>query len=813
MPGAFLLEGARNTFTGADVERAAQTASMAELKAVGTFVTLEGTDATYPLKVDSLQRMSTHRVTAKLPMWLLLSVQPATSDRPERAVVWVADGYRAKFLQLFEDYLTKTSQQGSPARWETPQGNPSNRELVANISRIRAAVLEDLWQSSGNPSRTGRVWWELWLDPAGNGVVDLKVFCERMGLRMLDRVLAFSDRMVTWVEASWSQLEALPFTSVPLAEVRRPEFIDTIEDLPADDQDLYVEDLLGRVEPAQDGSPVVTHLDTGVARAHVLLAGSLAEPDLHTVIGVSGADIATHGTSMAGLALYGPLDPLLTGSQTVVLRHRLESVRIIPGDGEPNMDPLDYGTTTILAVALPEATVVRRRVFCLPISAKPDSPGQPTLWSASLDALAAGVDVVRVGEELRLLSTPDANASRLIVVAAGNVDSYELDHLVGSDTSAAEDPAQAWNVLTVGAHTELTALPGGPQYWQWRVVAQAGDLSPHSRTSLLYGARPWPIKPDICMEGGNVITDGQIFEDRHPALSLRSTGAASDLALTSANGTSVATAQVSRLAALAMASYPGYWPETIRALLVHAAEWTPTMRAAIDGGSGKREKLTLLRRYGWGVPTEDNVLRSSFQAVTLITQDEFVPFEGTAYRMRRFRLHTLPWPAEVLAELGAADVAMRVTLSYFVEPSASRRGWRQKYSYASHGLRFELQNPLENQQQFIDRVNREAGDDEDSVSRPSSGSDRWMIGPDQRNLGSLHQDIWEGSGQELAACNSIAVYPVGGWWKKNQRKDRLDLPVRYSLVVSLKTNESGVDLYTPIANELRIPIETEISGT
>jgi hypothetical protein len=128
-------------------------------------------------------------------------------------------------------------------------------------------------------------------------------------------------------------------------------------------------------------------------------------------------------------------------------------------------------------------------------------------------------------------------------------------------------------------------------------------------------------------------------------------------------------------------------------------------------------------------------------------------------------------------------------------------------------LRFELQNPLENQQQFIARVNREASNDEDGASRPSSGSERWLIGSDQRNLGSLHQDIWEGSGQELAACNSIAVYPVGGWWKRNQRKDRLDLPVRYALLVSVKTNEQGIDLYTPIVTQLRIPVATEIAGS
>jgi hypothetical protein len=103
------------------------------------------------------------------------------------------------------------------------------------------------------------------------------------------------------------------------------------------------------------------------------------------------------------------------------------------------------------------------------------------------------------------------------------------------------------------------------------------------------------------------------------------------------------------------------------------------------------------------------------------------------------------------------------------------------------GCASSFQNPLENQQQFIARVNREASDDEDGASRPLSGSD-------QRNLGSLHQDIWEGSDQELAACNSIAVYPVGGWWKRNQRNDRLDLPVRYPLRIFLgaSTESSGV---------------------
>ena len=179
---------------------------------------------------------------------------------------------------------------------------------------------------------------------------------------------------------------------------------------------------------------------------------------------------------------------------------------------------------------------------------------------------------------------------------------------------------------------------------------------------------------------------------------------------------SAATAQASRLAARAMAVYPSYWPETIRGLLVHSAEWTPIMRSAITAETGKKKRRQLLRRYGWGVPTDEAVLGSSQNAVTMVVQDRFVPFTGDQFKMREFRLHQLPWPKERLEALGETDVELRVTLSYFVEPSASRRGWRQRYSYASHGLRFDLSAPNESTPDFVRRVNRQASDEEGGSS-------------------------------------------------------------------------------------------------
>jgi hypothetical protein len=86
--------------------------------------------------------------------------------------------------------------------------------------------------------------------------------------------------------------------------------------------------------------------------------------------------------------------------------------------------------------------------------------GEPTTWSAALDALAAGASIDQSADGvLSLLDDPDDDASRLFIVSAGNVrEQPEQDHLAQSDLSGIEEPAQAWNVLTVGAFTEKVQL-------------------------------------------------------------------------------------------------------------------------------------------------------------------------------------------------------------------------------------------------------------------------------------------------------------------------------------------------------------------
>ena len=58
----------------------------------------------------------------------------------------------------------------------------------------------------------------------------------------------------------------------------------------------------------------------------------------------------------------------------------------------------------------------------------------------------------------------------------------------------------------------------------------------------------------------------------------------------------------------------------LRALVVHSAEWTHVMRAAIDAANGRQAVGAMLHRYGFGVPALSRALRSANDALTLVSQ-------------------------------------------------------------------------------------------------------------------------------------------------------------------------------------------------
>ncbi|WP_169796103.1 S8 family peptidase [Streptomyces hirsutus] len=763
----------------------------------------------------------------------LMSVHEADEERPQEAVVWVPDGSVPTLLRKIDQFTENTR-----------SGTPKNAALVANIEQIEQATVESLWQEQEPlPDHDAVVWWELWLDPAlseADPVETLRRLSRVHGWQMVPRTVGIGHFRVAQLRTSVRGLTQILRTNACPSEIRKPTFTEEfhsreLRDLHRD----FVVDLVNRLRPAALGAPAVTLFDTGVDQEHPLLRPVLI--GAHSVMSGEGPDDNDprgHGTRMTGLTAFGDLEGALSSAALVQLDHHVESVKILPRRAPDT--PRPFGEVTATAVATAEAAdpeQPRTRVFAMAVTAESGrgingTDGTATLWSAAVDALAAGTDVTVTHDRIDLLGPPEPGQSRLIVVSAGNVRDHQPSDLVDStgnatyldlcDTSRIEEPAQAWNALTVGAHTEFDHVPTADDYAGYRTVATPGSLSPHSRTSVLFRDAA-ALKPDIVMEGGNLLIDADVTQvTNHDAVSLTTT-ARSHLGqlLTTIDATSAATAQAARLAALAHAHYPNLRAETVRGLLVHEAQWTNAMIDGVYNRNGRRKigagqlARTVLRRYGWGVPTQERVLSSTASAVTMIIQGSLKPFvrDGAAVRLGELKMHELPWPREQLLDLDAAEVQLRVTLSYFIEPNPGRRGMLGQHTYASHRLRFALKGPFETMKEFEGRTAQaaQAEDDARTTVRPFDADRNWVVGPTNRDRGCLHADLWRGTARELADCGVLAVFPAGGWWKYHNSADRVGRPVTYGLLVSLTTPEVTADLYTPTAIQLGIPVPAEIS--
>ncbi|MEX0820077.1 MAG: S8 family peptidase, partial [Pirellulaceae bacterium] len=446
---------------------------------------------------------------------------------------------------------------------------PKNEPLASSISDIDSANLEDYWTGADDdlPEENEVLWWEVWLDSRPGDEVDswFRDTATSQQLVISRQEVRFPDRLVILARTSLSQWRRFPGLLKHLAEFRRANLVagDFTRLTPAS-QAEFVDELLQRTTFAPTESVRICLLDTGINRGHPLLESAISADDAQAWRQAwQSSDHDGHGTLMAGVCLFGDLKEPLIASGSVELSHRLESVKILPPTGvndPPNYGPITVGSMGMAEVNAPDSN----RVFCLAVTAESDDHWRPTLWSAAIDQAAAGaLDGYR----------------RLLVISAGNLkDDVGKNYPDENHLSSVEDPSQCWNGLTVGGFTALAwneelGLEG------YSPVAKPGTLSPASRTSLCWGSEPWPYKPDVVFEGGNyaIAPNGFVTNPDDLAVLTTQSDPTSAALLGTICDTSAATAQAARMAAILQADYPNYWPETIRGLMVHSAEWTPGM--------------------------------------------------------------------------------------------------------------------------------------------------------------------------------------------------------------------------------------------
>jgi hypothetical protein len=720
----------------------------------------------------------------------LLSVKTSDPEGEIHATVFVPSGAENFFLKRIETYRTE----------DTTKGRPKNEKLIASIDSVSLAIVRSIFTDPPDrfPTEDLPSWWEVWLRRAESERFMDAAEAMRVRVNPAQR-LTFLEREVVLVNATVSEMADMMTSTGAIAELR------IASDTPAIflgfrnfEQGQWARDLAQRVRLPNADAPVVCILDSGITRTHQLLTASIRPEDTHTYDPTWGTgDSAAwqgHGTSMAGVALYGDLQQRLLERDPVFLQHGLESVKMLNPAGIQH-DPVLYGAVTRECVARPEVQAPnRRRAICMAVTSNAAAPGgRPSSWSAEIDTLAYG----------------DGTNERLIITSAGNIAREDIApnrYPDNNDLQPVQSPAQAWNALTVGAYTEKTTI-SDPQFRGWTPVAPAGEIGPASRTSVTW-QRQWPIKPDVLSEGGNWASDGNSIDSPDDLGLLTTHYQPMVQQFTTIHNTSAATAAVAEITGKMLAARPELWPESIRGLVVHSARWTPPMRSRMDAATTQAQKVAVLRRYGYGVADYTRALLSSINDVTLVAQDRLRPFKrGDAGSIigHQMNLHELPWPRAELQALRETEVEVRVTLSYYVEPNPGERGWIRRHRYASHGLRFAMQRSLESRDAFRARINKAVQLEEEDIAT-DAGADNWLIGI-PRNVGSVHSDYWRGTAVDLAARDAIAVYPVTGWWKEKRYLRRYERDARYCLIVSINATASEVDIYTPIAVQVGIPIE------
>lgn len=731
------------------------------------------------LQIDSLKSIR-NKIELRAVKWV---------GNTQVASVFIPDSARKYFLEKIEKFIKNDKESGTG--------------LYYVLEQIQAGTIKQLWTEPFPmpANKNEKFLWEVWLSKTDDdsGEAKLKQYCKRNNLFIHDSKVYFDDRTVFLVSASVNELEASIFVIPELSELRSASRINVdFISMQARERQEFIDDLKTRVSHNKSNI-LITLFDTGVKAEHDLIEPFLDKEHTKTVNNDwCLRDLQQHGTPMAGLAIYGNLVSPLEDSFEYEISHSIESVKIY---NTKSNDPELIPSITQVAFDLTSDNDYKR-VYVLSLTQGEFNFGMPTSQSAIIDKNTFGYD----------------GNSKLMVVATGNRQEshgeVDLNYIDSADDYQLQEPSQSWNALVVGGYTELTSV-SDPNYNGAQVLAPKGELSPSSRVSTRWDEKKWPIKPEIVMESGNCLSLNDEINSVDD-LSLLSTSAKYDTQLESFNGTSAASAQAAKLCAEIMVKYPELRAETIKGLIIHTARWTEPMIERYLADTKKTALEKVLRTYGYGVPNLDRALFSLQNSVTLIIEDEIVPFtansSNNSQKVNQWNVHDLPWPTELLEELGAVNVKLTVTLCYFVEPHASRRGFMKRYMYNSHGLKLEMKAPEESDEDFRIRVNKlEAV----GAKKQSEGDgSEWLFGPTLRSHTTCQKDVWEGSAAKLAGKNQIGIYPVSGWWKSLGTKDRdkglWESKAHYSLIVSLSTEDQDIDLYSAIKNEIEIRTDIAI---
>lgn len=547
----------------------------------------------------------------------------------ERAGLQVLEARGASALAAFSGDPEMTRFLDQRAAYEsksTPSGNPRFQQLFDAIDVIRAlepsdVIDEDLAQriataESGDALIVDFTCWctentpdnerrheetKRALAHAGATVLDsTRRFAVGLSVIRAEIASPFVVDVVQTERIARASLLPRPLLSHP--EVARR----TIDQLPA-------------VQPPRSDAPMVAIIDSGIRASHPLLA-----PAVYETLSVAsqlpdGGDESGHGTFVAGLALYGPLEKLLDAGGTLRPAGRVLGLRVLDRE---NAFPDAKLWQSLVETALSAAAERGAKVINLSIGddRHPYHPPAPVNIAGVLDNLVQKHDLV-------------------LVVSAGNTAPGEhpsaeyARYLVAADQTGLLPPAMSALALTVGALVpdEHQGARPARESVSTTPLGKPGHPSPVTRTGP---GIEQATKPELVAPGGTYVYDSDrnlVRADSVRGGVISTAGNRPDALLARDIGTSFAAPLVTHAALRVLGRYPGLRGTSVRALLLASA--TPT-EPLFDADSEKEARTADRCLAGFGrVNAEHSELSTDHRAV-LVSEETLRPDQVHFYTVR-----------------------------------------------------------------------------------------------------------------------------------------------------------------------------------
>lgn len=408
-----------------------------------------------------------------------------------------------------------------------------------------------------------------------------------------------------------------------------------------------------------DGAPRLAVLDSGITQGHPLLSPAVGDAQGFVIPYRDASDnaIAGHGTFVAGLALYGDVAEQIRQGQFIP-QLQLLSGRVFNDDGTDQ--------TEFVEKCVDEAVRYFKDNYGCRVFNLSYGDFNKVYDGRHVRGLAYTLD--RLTRELGVL----------FVVPAGNLKTDQLPvdphvrypHYLLEPHARLLEPAPALNAITVGGLAVVDLTTQAQRHGQTIEdvpVAASLQPSPFTRSGFSVGDA---IKPDFVEEAGNLAVTRNGGQTRHHGLGIVSmnSGFATGLPFREDHGTSFAAPKVAHTAARLAGRFPENSVNLVRAILACHASWPEPAIQLLNRGNDSAGRESLLKLVGYGRITQDALIESDEQVVTLYAEDRI----GNNHN----QFYELPLPDE-LWSTGKRQRQISIALAYSPDVRTTRLDYKQ----------------------------------------------------------------------------------------------------------------------------------------